>query len=142
MRQNASFEFFQANFRVMQLRPFVFYFSTSVPFIHSLLSTCNRMDIRKLAINKPQTFKLRHPYRPSNVLYWTKQACMHEWVLFTCFTNIMTCAVCTQYDESSKFIVVRGIIFLHNSDRIVNNVEPVDKARHHAAICITSLKAC
>ena len=41
----------------------------------------------------------------------------------------MTGCCCTQYDESSKFIIVKGIIrFKHNSERIVNH-EPVDKAR-------------
>ena len=62
---------------------------------------------------------LDHP-RPT-----AKQACMrecmHEWVLFTCFPNIMTGCCCTQYDDSSKFIIVKGIIiFKHNRDRVVN----------------------
>ena len=47
--------------------------------------------------------------------------CMHEWVLFTCFPNIMTVFCCTQYDDSSKFIIIEGIIiFKHNTDRVVN----------------------
>ena len=54
-----------------------------------------------------------------------KQACMlermHEWVLFTRFPNIMTGSYCTQHDESSKFIIGKGIIlFKHNRDRVVN----------------------
>ena len=53
----------------------------------------------------------------------------------------MTGCGCTQYDESSKFIIVKGIIrFKHNSERIVNH-EPVDKERHCAASCAASWEA-
>ena len=69
---------------------------------------------------------------------WYKPTCTPEWVLFTSFANIMTGCGCTQYYESSKFIIVKGIIrFKHNSESIVNH-EPVDKARHSAANCTAS----
>ena len=46
---------------------------------------------------------------------------MHEWVLFTGIAFIMTGCGCTQYDESSEFIIVKGIIiFKHSSDKIDN----------------------
>ena len=68
---------------------------------------------------------------------WYKPTCTHQWVLFTSFANVMTGRGCTQYDESSKFIIVKGIIILkHNSERIANH-KPIDKARHHAASCTT-----
>ena len=45
---------------------------------------------------------------------------MHEWVLFTGIAHIMKGCGCTQYDESSKFVIVKGIIiFKHYSHGIV-----------------------
>ena len=50
---------------------------------------------------------------------WYKPTGTHEWVLFTSFANVMTGCGCTQYDESSKFIIVKGIIrFKHNSETL------------------------
>ena len=49
------------------------------------------------------------------------QACMHEWVLFTGIAHIMKGCGCAQHDESSEFVIVKGIIiFKHSSDKIDN----------------------
>ena len=64
--------------------------------------------------------------------------CMHEWVLNTRYPNMTGCC-CTHYDDSSKFMIVKGIIiFKHNRDRVVN-IMLNQLTRHNAMLQVALL---
>ena len=91
------------------------------PYYHCVQAGILKMDSKQTLTKYWSSLLWTSSLSQSWLPTLSKQACTHEWVWFNCIARIMKGCGCTPDDESSEFIMVKGIIiFKHSSEKIDN----------------------